>query len=202
MLSVLYTNLSGHTQESIQNVHGVFYILACETVFTTLFRILHTYLAGTPLIRRETNERVYTLSAFYVADCLTDVPFLFIRPLIGLVITYFLAGFQNGFIFFLEIWFILALLSFTSNAYGLMLVGIFREVIMEAPPVFNMFFGTVSGAYGNLAHYPILKFTSVFFYALEAMSILFWHDVSEIGKWSIFIWNNETRNKILLEKKN
>lgn len=182
MLSVLYTNLSGHTQESIQNVHGVFYILSCETVFTTLFRILHTYLADTPLIRRETNERVYSLSAFYIADCLTDVPFLVLRPFIALMVIYCIGHFEKGFIFFIELWLTLVLLAFTANAFGLMLVGLFREVISEVPSVFSMFFLILSGAYGNLAHYPILKFSSLFFYAMEAMSILFWYDIDEIGK--------------------
>lgn len=151
-------------------------------MFSTLYRILNFYMHNLPLLRRETHERIYSLSAYYVAECLCDAPFLSIKPMIGLIFTYALAGFDKGLLLFFEIWLTLAFLAFTSNAYGLMLAGVFRSVILEVPPVFNLFFTAVSGIYASLRDYPILKYTSLFFYANEALNIFFWHDIAEIGK--------------------
>lgn len=154
-------------------------------MFSTSYRVLNTYLANSPMIRRETHERTYTLSAYYVADVLSDIPFLTIRPLIGLIITYILAGFNKGIVLLIELWITLAFLAFTSNAYGLMLVGLFRSLILEVPPLFTLTFMAVSGAYASLRDYPVLKYTSLFFYANEAMSILFWTGVTEIGTFKL-----------------
>lgn len=158
-------------------------MLTCEVVFSTFSRILNTYLANSPLIRRETHERTYTLSAYYVADMLSDVPFLTIRPLIGLIITYILAGINKGIILLIKLWITMIFVAFTSNAYGLMLVGLFRSLIMEIPPLFTLTFMAVSGAYASIRDFPLLKYTSLFFYANEAMSILFWTGITEIGLW-------------------
>lgn len=182
-VGLLYSNINGENQESIQDVQGIFFILSCEVMFSTSYRILHTYLANSPLIRRETHERTYTLSAHYVADVLSDMPFITIRPLIGLIITYMLAGFNKGIVLLIKLWIAMAVLAFTSNAYGLMLVGLFRSVILEIPPLFTLTFMAVSGAYASIRDYPLLKYTSLFFYANEALSILFWTGVTEIGEW-------------------
>lgn len=184
---LLYSNVNGENQESIQDVQGLFFVLSCEVMFSTSCRILNTYLANSPLIRRETHERTYTLSAYYVADVLSDMPFLTVRPLIGLIITYILAGFNKGIVLFFELWIIMALLAFTSNAYGLMLVGLFRSLILEIPPLFTLLFMAVSGAYASIRDYPLLKYTSLFFYANEALSILFWTSITEIGKWTLVV---------------
>lgn len=189
-MGFLYQNVTGETQESIQDVQGIFFILTCEIVFSTLYRILNFYMHNLPLLRRETHERIYSLSAYYVAECLCDAPFLSIKPMIGLIFTYALAGFDKGLLLFFEIWLTLAFLAFTSNAYGLMLAGVFRSVILEVPPVFNLFFTAVSGIYASLRDYPILKYTSLFFYANEALNIFFWHDIAEIGKSHNVVWNS------------
>lgn len=73
---------------------------------------------------------------------------------------------------------------FTSNAYGLMLVGVFRSAILEVPTVFNLIFLAISGAYASLNDFPILKYSSLVFYAYEAISIFFWNDISEIGTYT------------------
>lgn len=181
-MGLLFTDLTGRTQENIQNIQGIFFTLTCEIMFSTMYRILNVYLMRTPLLRRETNERIYQLSAYYVADCLSDMPFLSVRPFFGLLITYNLSGFTKGITFFVQLWLALVFLAFAANAYGLMLVGIFRSVILEIPPVFNMIFMSVSGAYANLGDYPVLKYISLFYYAYEAISIFFWHNINEIGK--------------------
>lgn len=178
---MFYSNLTGTEQEDVQNIQGIFFMLVCEIMFSVMYRCLNFCLASTPLLRRETNERIYGLSAYYVAEILSDIPFLAIRPFFGLIITYNMAGFTKGIIFFLEIWITLFFLSFCSNAYGLMLVGVFRSVILEVPPVFNLFFLAISGAYASLNDFPILKYSSLVFYAYEAISIFFWSDITEIG---------------------
>lgn len=181
-MGLLYSDLVGSTQEDVQNIQGLFFMMTCEVMFSSMYRILNFYLVNTPLLRRETNEHIYSLSAYYVACCLSDLPFLCLRPLFGLILTYNLAGFNKGIIFFLEMWLTLICLAFTANAYGLMLVGVFRSLILEIPTVFNLILMSISGAYANLADFPTLKYTSLFYYAYEAMSIFFWYDVDEIGK--------------------
>lgn len=181
-MGIFYSNLTGTVQEDVQNIQGIFFMLVCEIMFSVMYRCLNFCLTSTPLLRRETNERIYDLSAYYVAEILSDLPFLAVRPFFGLLVTYNLAGFTKGIIFFLEMWLTLIFLAFTANAYGLMLVGVFRSVILEVPTVFNLIFLSVSGAYASLSDFPILKYSSLFYYAYEAISIFFWNDVREIGK--------------------
>lgn len=117
-MGLLYTNLTGRTQSNIQDIQGLFFSLTCEIMFSTMYRILNVYLVKTPLLRRETNEKIYSLSAYYVANCLSDMPFLSIRPLFGLIITYNLSGFDKGILFFIQLWLTMIFLAFTANAYG------------------------------------------------------------------------------------
>lgn len=181
-MGLLYVNLIGNTQDDVQNIQGVLFMLISEVMYSTMYRILNFYLASTPLLRRESNEHIYTVSAYYVACNITEFPIQCIRPFFGLLITYNLAGFSKGIIFFLEMWVSLVCLAITANAYGLMLAGIFRSVILEIPTVFNLIFISISGAYASLVDYPLLKYISLFFHAYEAMSIFYWYDVRQIGK--------------------
>lgn len=178
----MYSNLSGDSQENIQNIQGGLFMLLVEVVYSTVYRPLRACLTNTPLLRRECNEHIYSVSAHYVACNFSEFPFLCLEILCGLAITFSMAEFAKGFQFFFQVWLLCIMLVLTMNAYSLMLAGVFRALVLEIPTVFNLIIQILSGAYISLAAYPYLRYISPLYYAYEAISIFYWHDVKEIRK--------------------
>lgn len=181
-MAFLYTRSTGRTQESVQDVEGVLVVIICELVFTTSYCIIHFYPSRLPILRRETNEQIYKFSAFYLAEIICEFPIGFLRSFVGLAITYIGVGFNNGFWLYIQLSFTLLVTAFTSHAYGLWISGLFKSFCMEVSSVTDLIFLTLSGIYVSLDSYRYMRYISLFFFSSEALSIIFWHDVSYIGK--------------------
>lgn len=154
-MAVLYHDATGRTQQSIQDVSGALFIITCELIFTMCYAVIHFYPSQMPILRRETHEHIYSFSAYYVAEIVNVLPISFLRSFGGIGITYFWAGFNMGFSLFFKIGLTLVISSFTANAYGLMMSGIFKIVIMEIASVFDLVFLCMSGK-----RIKLLKFSS------------------------------------------
>lgn len=102
-MALLYHESTGRTQDSIQDVEGALFIITCEVIFTTCYSIINFYPSQLPILRRETNEHIYSFSAYYVAEVFNVVPVSFLRSFAGIAITYAWAGFDMGFVQFLKI---------------------------------------------------------------------------------------------------
>lgn len=182
-MALVYSKTNGRTQESIQDIQGVLFLIIAETIFSACYGIIHFYPAQMPILRRETNEHVYNFSAYYLVEILCSIPSAIIKSFVPLFITYYFAGFYKGFWLYFELAITLVITTFTANAYGLMLSGLFdsSKLTAEIAPPFDLVFLILAGVYINLHEFPYLRFISFFFFATEAMSTLFWHDVTTIG---------------------
>lgn len=207
-MAFLYHESTGRTQESIRDVGGALFLMTCELwvmdfdwiflfcwaqvidsillknsrIFTQCYAVMHFYPAQLPILRRETNEHIYQFSAYYVAEIVNALPICFLRSFSGLTISYYWAGFNTGFLLYLKIGLTLMISSFTANAYGLMMSNMFKIAISEVASITDLIFLCISGFYMNLNSFPYIRYISLFFFSNEALAILFWSDVDEIGK--------------------
>lgn len=72
-IAIIYFNLKIEDQRSIQNIHGVFIIIACQMIIGYSYAVIRSLPAQIPLIRQETGENLYPFSVYYVAEFLKSV---------------------------------------------------------------------------------------------------------------------------------
>lgn len=179
-MALIYPDASApKTQTTVQDMQGVFVLLSCELIFTMSYGIINHYPMQMPILRRETNDHMYSLSAYYVAEVLCITPLAFLRAFVGVAV--FWIGYRGDFLSYLTISLTLLLSSYTANAYGLMVSGIFETVMTDLTAITDIIFLSLSGFYINLNAFPYLRYVSLFFYSNEALSILYWYNVTDIG---------------------
>lgn len=178
-MAFLYSETTGKTQQQVQDIEGAFVLVAAELVFTTTYSIINIYPSQMPILRRETNNHIYKFSAYYLSELICTFPIAIIRTFVGVAV--FWIGFQQSISLYFQLSITLFLSSIAANAYGLMISGIFENVITEISSVFDSVFLVLSGLYINLNAFPYLRYISLFFYTNEALSIQFWHNFTEIG---------------------
>lgn len=181
-MAFLYHESTGRTQESIRDVGGALFLMTCELIFTQCYAVMNFYPEQMPILRRETNEHIYKFSAYYVAEIVNALPVCFLRSFSGLTIAYFWAGFNTGPLLFFQIGLTLMIASFTANAYGLLMSNLFKIAVNEVASITDLIFLSISGFYINLSSFPYIRFISPFFFSNEALAILFWSNVDEIGE--------------------
>lgn len=184
VMAVIYSNTTGRTQESIQDVRGALFTIVAEVVFTTAYSVIHFYPSQLPILRRETNEHIYKFSAYYVAGILSTIPLWLLRAFASITATYLLVGFYKGMTTYFQFVLTLVVASFTAHAYGLMLSGIFNSdaLTVEIAPPLDLLFLVLAGMFINLDAYPYLRYISIFYYPNEALATLYWYDIEELGK--------------------
>lgn len=179
----LYINVSGRDQQSVQGVQGAFFIMTAEVIFGTSYGVAHSYPTHLPILRRETGENVYNLSAYYISKIICRIPGHMIDAFSFLGIIYMFAGFSNGWWLFIKFGLILTAAGVTASAYGCMISGFVESARLtsEIAPPFDLLFLILGGFYINLSSFSKLKFTSLFFFSNEALSVTYWHNISELG---------------------
>jgi hypothetical protein len=70
IIAVLYKDVPPHLQKSIQDIKGVLFIMSTEGLFTYSYSVMYLFPTYYPLLRRETGEKLYSFSAFYVSKIL------------------------------------------------------------------------------------------------------------------------------------
>lgn len=179
----LYIDTNGHDQPSVQSVQGALFILSAEVIFSTSYGVAHTYPTYLPIIRRETGENVYRLSAYYISNIICLIPKHVIDAFAFLSVVYVFAGFTNGIWLWLKMGIILTATAINASAYGCMISGFFESARMtsEVAPPLDLLFLILGGFYINLNTFPYVKYISLFFYANEAMAVTYWQGITEIG---------------------
>lgn len=181
-MAFLYHKSTGRTQESIRDVSGALFLITCELIFTQCYSVMNFYPEQLPILRRETNEHIYNFSAYYMAEIVNALPVCFLRSFSGLTIAYYWAGFNTGLLLYFQIGITLMISAFTANAYGLMMSNLFKFAVYEVASITDLVCLCISGIYINLSSFPYIRYISPFFFANEALAILFWNNVDEIGK--------------------
>ncbi|KAJ6640947.1 Protein brown, partial [Pseudolycoriella hygida] len=181
-ISLLFASVQPNNQQSIQNINGFVFTLAAEIIFGTSYGIIYYYPSALPILRRETGENIYDLSAFYIAKFIGCIPNSFMNAYVFILIVYSNVHFIQDFWHFLQIGFTLSVTAIPATAYGLMLSGVFETVRLssELSPPIDLFMFLISGFYIKLKLLWFLQYMSLFFFCMEALSIQIWSRISVI----------------------
>lgn len=183
-IGCLYLDVELSDQRSIQDVSGFVLNLTAQIIFATAYNVVYYYPSRMPVLRRETGERIYSLSAFYVANVLAGIPRSALECCVFLAIVQPCVSFIDGVWMFVTIGATLSLVAIPSTAYGLMLSGMFESIAVStamAPP-FDVFLCLAAGVYVRLEQLRFLRYMSPFFYANEALMIVIWKQVDRLGR--------------------
>jgi ATP-binding cassette, subfamily G (WHITE), eye pigment precursor transporter len=82
IIAFLYYGVPPHYQKSIQDIKGAIFILSSEALFTHSYGVMYLFPTYYPLLRRETGEKLYSLSAFYVSKILLLVSIILFENII------------------------------------------------------------------------------------------------------------------------
>ncbi|XP_055706774.1 protein brown-like [Phlebotomus papatasi] len=180
-VALFYQSVTGRTQTSVQDIEGAIFSLCVEVIFMNCSSVIMLFCPQLAMVRRETGEKLFSISAFYTAAVLEQIPRAFIDSFIFVGIVY------ASLDFFGDIWtYILMSLSCSiaavaSMAYGFMISGIFvyEKIVNEiTAPLDAMVM--LGGFYVNVSSFFYLKYTSLFFLITEAMSVQYWLEIDYI----------------------
>lgn len=182
-MALLYGGSNDVDQTAIQDINGFVQNMANEIILATAYNVVFYYPSKLPLLRRETGEGKYSLSAFYVAYLLSSMPKSFIECFVFLGIVFPFTNFLRGIWLFLKMALTLSIISIPATAYGLMLSGLFESsmVATSLAAPFDVVLMVTGGIYIKLKLLWFLKYVSVFYYACEALSIIIWKQANVLS---------------------
>lgn len=67
LITAVYSGVSLDSHTSVQDIKGFLIILATEVLFTFVYAVFYLIYEVLPLLRKETGDRLYSLSAYYVS---------------------------------------------------------------------------------------------------------------------------------------
>uniref|UniRef100_A0A1B0CN52 Putative transporter abc superfamily breast cancer resistance protein n=1 Tax=Lutzomyia longipalpis TaxID=7200 RepID=A0A1B0CN52_LUTLO len=183
ILALLYRNVNLNSQTAVQDIAGVFFTVCTEIIFGSLYSVIIAFSPQLPLIRRETGERLFSLSAFYAATVLMQIPRAFLESFIFLGVVYASVDFSGSFLTYILMSISLSLSSVASMAYGFMIAGVCvnENFVQEISVPFDTIMLILGGFYMNVINLPYVKYISLFYLTNEALSWQFWREIDTIG---------------------
>ncbi|KAG5671645.1 hypothetical protein PVAND_001836 [Polypedilum vanderplanki] len=147
LLGLLYYDIGNDAQNIIDNFRLIFVALSFLT-YTAYYSIMVAFPLNFSSVRRETFNRWYTPSIFYINLILTDLPTLILGIFAFILPMYYLTSQPLEFLRFATFSLIMTLNSICSQAFGLIagsFAGLKQTLILA--PVFMIFHGAFSGFY-------------------------------------------------------
>jgi hypothetical protein len=73
VITMVYSGISFESDSSVQDITGFLVILATEILFVVVYAVFYLFYEILPVLRKETGDRLYSLSAYYVSFVLLMV---------------------------------------------------------------------------------------------------------------------------------
>ncbi|KMQ94302.1 ras-related protein rab-32 [Lasius niger] len=183
-VGIFYIGANSSTQEGIQTVRGALYMMMSEIIFTVAYSVIYELPGELVLYLREST--VYTPGPYYLATILGSTPKAIFKALLFTVVIYLLLHPE-----FRLLDLFLYCLSTTATAicaiaYGTMTSSWITNIdIVTAIMVpLDLLLLLMAGMFYNLRTLPsylaYVKYTSIFYYATEAVSIIHWSGIKDI----------------------
>ncbi|CAL1679785.1 unnamed protein product [Lasius platythorax] len=183
-VGIFYIGANSSTQEGIQTVRGALYMMMSEIIFTVAYSVIYELPGELVLYLREST--VYTPGPYYLATILGSTPKAIFKALLFTVVIYLLLHPE-----FRLLDLFLYCLSTTATAicaiaYGTMTSSWITNIdIVTAIMVpLDLVLLLMAGMFYNLRTLPsylaYVKYTSIFYYATEAVSIIHWSGIKDI----------------------
>ncbi|KAG5679453.1 hypothetical protein PVAND_009018 [Polypedilum vanderplanki] len=178
----VYFDISFESASNVQDIKGYLIILSTEILYTFTYAVFTLIYIDLPLLRKETGNRLYSLSAYYFSLVVLMIPRVIFETILYTAIIYFATDVGRDITTFFNIVFAITLSGVCAMAYGFFLSGLFESffIATELSGIVDLILILVSGMYMNVKHVPLLKYISFFFYANESIAIIFWTKVNTI----------------------
>ncbi|KAL3270058.1 hypothetical protein HHI36_009116 [Cryptolaemus montrouzieri] len=186
MVGLCYFDVDAQTQEGIQAVQGMAFILIAENTFSPMYTVLDTFPRYHALSIREYQSGLYALSTYYLSRILATIPGLLIEPIVYVSIAYWLAGLQPNFYAFFYTILASFLTMSVSCACGIFFSSAFETSVMAMQYLipFDCIMMVTCGIFINLSSLSVFiswtKYLSWMMYSYEIISIVQWKNVNNI----------------------
>ncbi|KAL1123491.1 hypothetical protein AAG570_002571, partial [Ranatra chinensis] len=173
-------------QEGIQNLQGFLYLVIVETIFTFSYSVAHTFPSQIPILLREVGNGLYSPAVYYLSKMIILLPRALIEPILFSAVAFLLAGLYGGFVGFVMFCIPVIASSVVATAHGCLISAIFESVstgsLASVPmeQIGLLFCGIFMSLSDVPFHFSWVKYVSMFYYGLEAVSILQWSQIEEI----------------------
>lgn len=173
-------------QEGIQNLQGFLYLIIVETIFLYTYSVTHTFPAEIPILLREVNNGLYSPGPYYTSKMIILLPRALLEPIVYSAVVFWIPGLFGGFIGYLTFCIPVIVCAVAATAYGCVVSAIFEDIstgsLLSVP--FEQFTLLFCGIYLSLSdvpfHFAWVKYISMFYYGIEAVSILQWGQIDHI----------------------
>uniref|UniRef100_T1HYU4 Uncharacterized protein n=1 Tax=Rhodnius prolixus TaxID=13249 RepID=T1HYU4_RHOPR len=173
-------------QEGIQNLQGFLYLVIVETTFAYSYSVMHTFPSEIPILLREVGNGLYTPGAYYISKMIILLPRTLLEPIIYSALVFWIPGLLGGLSGFIQFCIPVIACSIAATAYGCLISAIFENIstgsLLSVPleQISLLFCGIYMSLSDVPFHFAWVKYVSVFYYGLEAVSILQWSQVEKI----------------------
>ncbi|KAG5310284.1 SCRT protein, partial [Acromyrmex insinuator] len=183
-VNIFYIGINSLTQEGIQSARGILYFTISEIILTMAYSVVYELPGELVLYVRESN--VYTSEPYYLATVLALIPRTVFKALLFTVALYFALHSEFSLLSFCSYCLCTTAAAICGNAYGMAISSWIEniDIITSIMLVFDLLFLLTAGTFYNLRTLPsylaYFKYTSIFYYATEAISIVHWSGIEDI----------------------
>ncbi|XP_013790096.2 protein white-like [Limulus polyphemus] len=186
LLGAIYWN-QDLTQESVQNINGVLFLLLTNMTFQNMFGVINVFCEELPVFLREHWNGMYRTDVYFLCKTFTEAPLYVIAPVLFTSILYWMVGLYDNGKTFLICNGIVILISNTATSFGYLMSCISStvEIALSIGPALLIPLMMFGGFFLNNSSTPVyfiwLKYVSWFYYGNEALSINQWRNIDHIA---------------------
>ncbi|XP_012533857.2 protein brown [Monomorium pharaonis] len=183
-ITSFYVGTNSSTQEGIQSARGVLYLTISEVIFMNAYSVIFELPNELVLYVREST--VYSPGPYYLATFLALISKATFKAFLFTVALYFVLHFEFSLLGFCSYCLCTTAAAISSIAYGLMMSSWIADVdaVTTIMIPIDLLFLLTAGTFYNLRTLPsylaYVKYSSIFYYATEAISIIHWSEVNDI----------------------
>ncbi|KAL2714613.1 protein scarlet-like isoform X1 [Vespula squamosa] len=187
-ISLPYVNITEKVdQNSIQNIQGLMYLIVVETAFTFNYNSFYTFPKELPLLLYDIAANLYDPASYYISKILIMIPSTIFQPFLYAGIIYLITGLKGGLFGFIYFVIPIVLCAFAASAFGLLMSASFDSIdkasLISVP--IDFIFLMFSGIFLHLGHLlpsiSWIRYLSIFYYGLEAVSLVQWKEYDHIN---------------------
>ncbi|KAL1138136.1 hypothetical protein AAG570_009828 [Ranatra chinensis] len=187
MVGFCYLGTVELTQNGLQSVQGVLFLLVTENTFAPMYAALSYFPVQFPMFIREYKNAVYSPFLFYITSILSQFPGLVVEAVLFSTCVYWMAGLQLTAYAYLMTMLISILCINVSAACGTMFSAAFNtpSTAMAYLIPFDYVVMITSGLFIKLSTLPEvigwIKYLSWFMYSYESLTITQWGGIYNIS---------------------
>ncbi|XP_011699029.1 PREDICTED: protein brown isoform X2 [Wasmannia auropunctata] len=183
-VNIFYAGTNSSTQEGIQSARGVLYLTISEVIFTIAYSVVYELPGELVLYVREST--VYAPGPYYLATVLALIPQATFKTLLFTTALYLVLHSEFSLLGFCSYCLCTTTAAICGIAYGMAISSWIADIDIVTTVMLplDLLFLLTAGTFYNLRTLPnylvYLKYSSMFYYATEAISIVHWSEIEDI----------------------